>query len=558
MSTTKAYRYARYSHTAQAEGMSLERQQDAAEVWAAAHGLAIDNSLAVFVDAGVSASRGKNLAVGALARFRQAVTAGDVLPGSYLLVESVSRFSRLLPMDSQPVLRELVEAGIKVVFLDSGTEYNLANLGDLGTDVVFRVKAHEAAGYAATLGGYRTKSWAVAKAEMREGKASTKMAPFWLHLPVSYDAKGKPHRGEFEKHPIYAPIIERVFREYIGGKGKGEIAAGLERDGVPCPSRVGTEKAAMHWRHTIVGRVLANRAVIGELQPMKEIKTRITLKSGILKALKRQRIRDGEPIADYYPRIISDELFEQARQMRESNRAHAGSKINSGRGEIRHILARLATCPLCGGAMKRTNKGNGSPPQYVCSKALSGKAGACKRVYVSVADVERAMCDGADALARGAPGADKDLNAERARLETELAPTRAKCEALGAQILEAALDIDDTVPAVSGAILKAHAHLEARVAAIAARLNDLQAKAAAATTNVIRQRVARMGLALADYELLGEKHIEATAAVLYETFSKVVIDYRDGTLTCHWRHGVPPSVLACRGIKESAPVTARS
>jgi DNA invertase Pin-like site-specific DNA recombinase len=548
--TTKAYRYARYSHTAQSEGMSLERQQDAADTWATGHGLVIDNSLAVFVDAGVSASRGKNLAVGALAKFRQAVAAGDVAAGSYLLVESVSRFSRLLPMDSQPVLRELVEAGIRVVFLDSGTEYNLDNLGQLGNDIVFSVKAHEAASYAQTLSGYRSKSWNKAKEQMRtEGTAATRMVPFWLTCPAVFDG-AKVGRGAIERHPTYAPIVERMFREYVAGKGKGEIAAGLERDGVPCPARLGTQTAAMHWRHTIVGRVLSNRAVLGELQPMREIKTRITLKTGIVKALKRQRTADGEPIPGYYPRVISDELYEQARVVRESNRAHAGSRINAGRGEIRHILARLATCPVCGSAMKRVYKGDPRyPARYVCSRALAGKAGTCQRVYVSVAAVTRAMCEGAAALERGAPGADATLNAERGRLETELAATRAKAEGLSAQILAAALDLDESAPAVSGAILKAHAQLEARAGAIAAQLNELHAKAAATSTNVIRQRAARMVLALADFELLGEAHIEATAAVLYETFSKVVIDWRDGTLTCHWRHGVPPSVLPCREIK---------
>src|SRR5436309_213683 len=112
MSSPKAYRYARFSHSRQAEGMSLERQADVAEEWARQHGMVLDDTLAAFVDAGVSASRGKNLVRGALAKFREHVAAGDISPGSYLLVESVSRFSRLSPLDSQPVLRELVEAGI--------------------------------------------------------------------------------------------------------------------------------------------------------------------------------------------------------------------------------------------------------------------------------------------------------------------------------------------------------------------------------------------------------------------------------------------------------------
>ena len=536
---TKAYTYQRFSHSAQAEGMSLERQADAAQAYAASHNLILDDSLAVYVDQGVSASRGKNIAVGALARFRAAVAAGDVPTGSYLLVESVSRFSRLLP--------------IRVVFLDSGTEYNLENLSDLGADVVFRVKAHEAAGYAKTLSGYKIQSWAKTKREMREGKAATRMAPFWLQLPVTYDARGKVQRGAFEPHPVYAPVIERIFREYIAGKGMQAIAKGLDKDGIPCPARVGSTETAEFWRHTIIGRVLANRAVLGEFQPHKEIKTAITLKTGIVQALKRKRAKDGDAIPGYYPAVVSRELFAQAEAVRLQNRAHAGAKYAQPvRGEIRHILARLAFCPLCGSAMLRSYKGDPRyPARYICSKALSGKAGDCERVYVLVNAVERALCAGASALARGAPGEDKGLNAERGALETELSATRAKAESLGAQIFAAAMDIDGSAPAVSGAILKAHAQLEARVSELAARLDTLDAKAAAASTNVIRQRVGAMQLALADYELLGDKHVAATNAALFETFAKVVIDYRDGTLTCHWRHGVPPSVLPCGEIKKS-------
>ncbi|MFF3227168.1 recombinase family protein [Nocardia suismassiliense] len=33
-----------------------------------------------------------------------------------------------------------------------------------------------------------------------------------------------------------APVVQRIFREYIGGRGDKAIAEGLNRDGIPCPS----------------------------------------------------------------------------------------------------------------------------------------------------------------------------------------------------------------------------------------------------------------------------------------------------------------------------------
>jgi hypothetical protein len=103
-------------------------------------------------------------------------------------------------------------------------------------------------------------------------------------------------------------------------------------------------------------------------------------------------------------------LFGQAQQILQANRAKAGVKVKPGRGEIRHMLARLATCPLCGGAMLRSNKGagNGSEPRYVWSKAIQVTDG-CKRVRVNVSDVEKGLIANADALANSIPSADTTL-----------------------------------------------------------------------------------------------------------------------------------------------------
>ena len=39
-----------------------------------------------------------------------------------------------------------------------------------------------------------------------------------------------------EPDPVTAPVVQRIFREYLAGKGIYAIAEGLTRDGIPSPS----------------------------------------------------------------------------------------------------------------------------------------------------------------------------------------------------------------------------------------------------------------------------------------------------------------------------------
>lgn len=543
MSTPKVFRYARFSHSAQSEGMSLERQADAAESWARQHGMVIDDSHA-YVDEGVSASRGKNLARGALARILSAVKAGDIPAGSYLVIESVSRFSRLAPRLSRKILETLVQAGIRVVFLDTGTEYNQDTIDQLGSDVVFTVNASAAAEYSRTLKGYKLKAWERARGQMRSsGTAATTMLPFWLRCDKSTEGK----RGPIELHPVYAPIVERIFTEYLGGRGKEAIAKRLNAESVLPPERVGSGARAKLWRHGLIGRVLANPAVTGVFQPHSELDApRSWSLEDLAAALKRKRQTAGDAIPGYYPRVIADDVFAQAAAVREGNRAKAGAKI-TGRAEVTHILANLARCPVCDSNMKRANKGHGSAPRYVCSKAVSGKAGDCQRVYVDVATVERALVGAADAIGSGAPGADPALAAQLAELETQLTGERAKLTALTSRLSDMIMAGEE----ISSAVNAAHTKLEAHVGSLATKIDALRSKATAVQPNVMKMRLGNMVGALKAFAPGDPLGVEApfVNAALFACFTKVTVDYHAGELVMHWRHGPPPAVVKLFGAR---------
>lgn len=100
----KVYSYTRFSTPEQAKGDSYRRQTDAAERWAAGRGLVIDDQLSM-ADEGMSAYRGSNTSEGALGTFLQLCQRGLVEPGSFLVVESLDRISRMEPLYAHPCRR---------------------------------------------------------------------------------------------------------------------------------------------------------------------------------------------------------------------------------------------------------------------------------------------------------------------------------------------------------------------------------------------------------------------------------------------------------------------
>jgi DNA invertase Pin-like site-specific DNA recombinase len=129
--TGRVYSYTRFSTPAQSKGDSLRRQTKAAQDWAAAHGLTLDDTL-TFHDAGLSAWTGENEG-GQLGAFREAVKAGVVPRGSVLAIESFDRLSRGGIRKTQRLVEDIIDAGIEIVTLSDGKRYNAAEIdGPLG------------------------------------------------------------------------------------------------------------------------------------------------------------------------------------------------------------------------------------------------------------------------------------------------------------------------------------------------------------------------------------------------------------------------------------------
>jgi site-specific DNA recombinase len=82
---------------------------------------------------------------------------------------------------------------------------------------------------------------------------------------------GKAANGQrlhyLEPDPATAPIVERIFAEYLAGSGIYAIAEGLTRDGVPCPSAAdpkrNSHRSGIAWSKGAVRAILRNPRYTG-------------------------------------------------------------------------------------------------------------------------------------------------------------------------------------------------------------------------------------------------------------------------------------------------------
>ncbi|WDZ76886.1 recombinase family protein [Ensifer adhaerens] len=321
----KAYSYIRFSTPEQARGDSLRRQTEKAASWCKERGIELDDTLR---DLGVSAYHGANRTTGALRSFLQLVESGKVVRGSYLIVESLDRISRETVMDAASRLFDLIRAGIIVVTLSDGQEYSEERLRTDWTPLLFSLivmaRAHEESRIKSERVG---EAWKQKKAAARSKKIPiTKRCPEWLSI----------EGGKFVINEERAKIVYRIFEATIDGFGRRAISRRMNELGIPA------FRGKKGWQISSIAKILSSKAVLGEYQPH----------AGRHSA--RNRTPQGEPILDYYPPIIKEEMFWQA-QSAVTSRQHGSAGRTGVRGA--HILKGLAKCGECQSVMHISNKG---------------------------------------------------------------------------------------------------------------------------------------------------------------------------------------------------------
>jgi DNA invertase Pin-like site-specific DNA recombinase len=311
----RAFSYVRFSKPEQLKGDSLRRQLEWGEGLCQQKGWTLDDSLKLR-DLGVSAFRGKNAATGRLAAFLDAIKAGKVRPGDVLIVESLDRLSRQDVDTGWEIFRGILKSGVEIYTREPERLYLPGELNDLGTRIGVQVFLERAYNESSTKSMRGRSFWQARRAQLdsAERKPIHQNPPAWLRLTED--------KTKFAVIPEAARAVRLIYKWAGEGLGLDPITARLNQRGVPPitagltkkgePRKRCTGKVTDSWRRSYVAKLLADKAVIGEYQPH-------VMKDG-------KRVPVGEPIKDYFPRIIPEQQWYAVRQAVKERGTELGPK----------------------------------------------------------------------------------------------------------------------------------------------------------------------------------------------------------------------------------------
>lgn len=354
----KCYSYVRFSTPEQSKGDSRRRQIEKAQKYAQENNLSFDESLTI-EDLGLSAFRGKNKEAGsAFGAFIELLKQGKVPVGSVLIVESLDRISREKITEALELFLSILNRGVKIVTLMDGQEFTKESVDKNQYDLFGSLSVMIRANEESETKSKRLKEAFANKRMKINNERYTKICPKWI----------KPEGDGFIIIEERRKIIERIFRSSLNGMGAKLIAKQLNLEGI-APWGKG-----MGWQQSYIYKILKNVAVTGAFQPHK-------MSEG-------KRLPIGEPIKDYFPQAITEELFYQ---VQESIKARNGKGGKTGKNN--NLFSHIVMCAYCGAPMHFDNKGpRPKGNKYlVCSRAKIGSG--CRYISFRYDDFERAFME---------------------------------------------------------------------------------------------------------------------------------------------------------------------
>lgn len=291
------YSYIRFSSKRQAEGDSLRRQTEDGDAWIAENNhTKADLTLH---DLGISAFRGKNKHSGALSEFLKLAKAGQIPNGSILLVEALDRLSREGVGEAYDLFRSILKTGVRIAVLKpTPAIYDSASLNDLIGMLIPLISF-----YLASLESQR-KSGLIKKDREQKRKTSIesqspirtkdgnieRKCPSW----ISWNEE----KGQFELNEG-AKAVEFVFKQLAKGVGRTTVLKQLQEQFDP----IGTSG---QWNDAFIRKLLDDVSVLGQRQHYEFVYV----------DKERKRVPVGDPIPDYYPRAVSQKLWDRAQARR--------------------------------------------------------------------------------------------------------------------------------------------------------------------------------------------------------------------------------------------------
>jgi DNA invertase Pin-like site-specific DNA recombinase len=372
----RVFIYSRVSTSRQSAGLGLSRQMDLVEIrkWAEEEGHSISD-LDIMKDFG-SGLTGENLKPEAiLGAFLKRVKDKEIEPGSFLVVDHLNRLTRQDILTAVGLLTLILAAGINIRTNHDKRIYSEAdpNIGtDLMMAIMWLMEGNKSSLEKRRVALYNHQKKREAAIQIRQ--VSTRMLPAWLSIKYADVPRLGTKLTVYDK-PVpneKAKIVKRIFTEVADGMGCYTVAKRLNNEHIP-PLNGGKQKrdedhnpigpVSELWSTGAVAKLIANDAPLGLYQPHVDRKP------------------VGEPIKDYYPRIIEKTLADRARAQISSRQTTtiAGGKTvirpsHAGRKGVHYsnLFSGIAKCGVCAGStfLYNFNPKRGNHGSLRCTNAI--------------------------------------------------------------------------------------------------------------------------------------------------------------------------------------------
>jgi site-specific DNA recombinase len=161
---------------------------------------------------------------------------------------------------------------------------------------------------------------------------------------------------QLEPDPATAPVVRRIFDEYLDGIGIFAIAEGLTRDHVPCPSAHdrdrNSHRSGTAWSKSAIRAILGNPRYTGRQVWNKQRKHEALIDVDDVALGHHTKLRWNDTDDWIYSQqpahepLIDEDTFNRAREIAAS-RAHSAPTKTRTRVQHRYVLRGLIYCGIC-------------------------------------------------------------------------------------------------------------------------------------------------------------------------------------------------------------------
>jgi DNA invertase Pin-like site-specific DNA recombinase len=371
----QAILYARFSDSGQAQGDSITRQMRTCKPYIEAKGWTLET---ILTDEGKSGFKGEHRRAGtAFGDFELEVGAG-LHADKVLVIEKMNRLSRQSHTTTYDLVRFLTGHGVSIAVVDGDRLYAAYQDIPFMELVELLIKMQLSTDESAVKSDHASKKWVTRREKMAEGKPVSAHCPGWLKL--------KADRSKYEVIKGRGEIVREIYEWADSGLGGTRIVRKLnERGTPPWPKFAGRTPPA--WQRAYIGRLLSDRRVTGEMQPMSEQGDK--------------RVPAGPPILNYYPRVVDDDLFGRVAGAADMRKGVRGTRSAT----VVNLVSGLARCSVCGRSMRyemarpagwvRIRDGKECAPSKHASVSLrcpGASEGICEnKKYIAYITLEKAL-----------------------------------------------------------------------------------------------------------------------------------------------------------------------